>query len=223
MIASVFGTCTSTAAENLLRDHGPIQLCITETGTHIGSLDTLASAQEETPRFAQEKKQRLAELSQLAAEICGAGLSYATKAEDDRLATKFTVPVTDFAKGKDGKIITRCRNLHKAASPLADVLAEYKITPARLKALKQKTDEYKTLSTKPREAAAARKAATKRIPAVIRQATKLLRQRLDPLMVPFKTSEPEFYAQYKAARRIVKPAKPDAKKSGTADQPKKAA
>jgi hypothetical protein len=77
--------------------------------------------------------------------------------------------------------------------------------------------------TKPRQAAAARKAARKRIPVLIRPAVKLLRRRLDPLMLPFKTSEPEFYAQYKGARRIVKPARPDAKekKSGTAGQPRR--
>ena len=57
----------------------------------------------------------------------------------------------------------------------------------------------------PRQAAASRKAATRRIPVVLRQAARLLRKRLDPLMVPFKASEPEFYAQYKAARRIVQP------------------
>jgi len=60
-------------------------------------------------------------------------------------------------------------------------------------------------SRSPREAATEREAATKRIPVVLRQATRLLRKRLDPLMVPFKATNPEFYAQYKAARRIVKP------------------
>ena len=32
-----------------------------------------------------------------------------------------------------------------------------------------------------------------------------MRKRLDPLMVPFKATNPEFFAQYQAARRIVKP------------------
>jgi hypothetical protein len=53
----------------------------------------------------------------------------------------------------------------------------------------------------------------KKAPVVRRQAMRLLRKRLDPLMVPFKASNPEFYAQYKAARRIVNPGSTsDAKK-----------
>jgi hypothetical protein len=35
------------------------------------------------------------------------------------------------------------------------------------------------------------------------RASTLLRSRLDRLMVPFQTSQPEFYASYLAARRVV--------------------
>jgi hypothetical protein len=119
----------------------PIRRCLTETGAHLEGLDTLALAKQETPGFAQEKRHKKARLAQFAAEICGAGLACATQAGDDRLAKKFTAPVTTFADGKDGKIITRCRNLHKTESPQAEVLAEYKIRPAKVKALKQKPDD----------------------------------------------------------------------------------
>ena len=203
MIAAVFGSVTSEAAQPLLLDFGPVQTCLTELGEHIDNLDRLVAIQSDKPGFAQEKKQKVGELAQLAAEVCGATLSYAEKAGNERLAAKLNIPATELSSGKDSVIVSNCRNIHKAASSVVDELGEFKVTAPKLKALKQKTDDYKKLSTMPRQAAASRKAATRRIPVVLRQATRLLRRRLDPLMVPFKATEPEFYAQYKAARRIV--------------------
>ena len=205
MIAAVFGSVTSEAAQPLLLDFGPVQTCLTELGEHIDNLDRLVAIQSDKPGFAQEKKQKVGELAQLAAEVCGATLSYAEKAGNERLAAKLNIPATELSSGKDSVIVSNCRNIHKAASSVVDELGEFKVTAPKLKALKQKTDDYKKLSTMPRQAAASRKAATRRIPVVLRQASRLLRKRLDPLMVPFKATEPEFYAQYKAARRIVQP------------------
>ena len=162
---------------------------------------------------AQEKEQKVAELAQPAAEVCGSTVAYAEQSGDVRLAAKLNIPFTKLSTGKDSRIISNCRNIYKAASSVVDSLGEFKVTAAKLKSLKQKTDDYKSLSTKPREAAAERKAATKSIPVVLRQATRLLGRRLDPLLVPFKASNPEFYAQYKAARRIVKPGSADGAKA----------
>ena len=205
MIAAVFGSATSGEAQPLLLDFGPVQACLTELGEHIDNLDRLVAIQSDKPGFAQEKKQKVSELAQLTAEVCGATLSYAEKAGNERLVAKLNIPTTELSSGKDSAIVSNCRNIHKAASSVVDVLGEFKVTSAKLKALKQKTDDYKKLSTMPRQAAASRKAATRRIPVVLRQASRLLRKRLDPLMVPFKATELEFYAQYKAARRIVQP------------------
>ena len=203
------GSITSDEAKPLLLDFGPVQVCLTELGEHIDNLDRLAALQSDKPGFAQEKKQKVSELAQLAAEVCGATLSYAEKAGNERLAAKLNIPTTELSSGKDSAIVSNCRNIHKAASSVVNDLGEFKVTVPKLKALKQKTDDYKKLATMPRQAAASRKAATRRIPVVLRQASRLLRKRLDPLMLPFKATEPEFYAQYKAACRIVQ--------AGTAD------
>ena len=215
MIAAVYGSVTSNEAQPLLADFAPVQACLTDLGAHIDNLDRLVAVQNDKPGFTEEKAQKVSELAQLAAEVCGSTLSYADQSGDERLAAKLDIPFSKLSSGKDSRIISNCRNIYKAASSVVDSLGEFKVTPAKLKALKQKTDDYKTLSTKPREAAAERKAATKRIPVVIRQASRLLRKRLDPLMVPFKATDPEFHARYKAARRIVKPGSADSAKQKT--------
>ena len=213
MIAGVYGTITSEEVQPLLADVAPIQTCIKDLGTHLENLDRIVAVQSDKSGFAQEKEQKVAELAQLAAEVCGSTVAYAEQSGDERLAAKLNISFTKLSTGKDSRIISNCRNIHKAASSVVDSLGEFKVTAAKLKSLKQKTDDYKSLSTKPREAAAERKAATKSIPVVLRQATRLLGRRLDPLLVPFKASNPEFYAQYKAARRIVKPGSADGAKA----------
>ena len=203
MIAGVYGTVTSEEVQPLLADVAPIQTCIKDLVTHLENLDRIVAVQSDKPGFVQEKEQKVAELAQLAAEVCGSTVAYAEQSGDERLAARLNIPFTKLSTGKDSRIISNCRNIYKAASSVVDSLGEFKVTAAKLK----------SLSTKPREATAERKAATKSIPVVLRQATRLLGQWLDPLLVPFKASKPEFYAQYKAARRIMKPGSADGAKA----------
>lgn len=48
-----------------------------------------------------------------------------------------------------------------------------------------------------------RKGAGQQFPVLFRRASKLLRSRVDKLVVPFKKSHLEFYGAYKAARKTV--------------------
>ena len=48
-------------------------------------------------------------------------------------------------------------------------------------------------------------AANRALPRLFKQGRNILTRRLDRLMVQFRTSAPEFYAEYKAARKIVNP------------------
>ena len=50
---------------------------------------------------------------------------------------------------------------------------------------------------------ARRSAANQALPRLIKQGQNLLARRIDRLMVQFRTSDPEFYPEYKTARKIV--------------------
>ena len=84
-----------------------------------------------------------------------------------------------------------------------EALADYGVTAAKLTALKKKIDGFEALHTKPRQNISNRSAATARLPQLLRQADEILRGRLDPLVVQFKVSAPEFYNAYQAACNIV--------------------
>ena len=154
----------------------------------------------------EEKQQAREGLVALAVQIVGAVLSYAHNKGDKRLEKKSSISATELGKAKDSRLVALCRGIHTMAAPLTQALKSTKITAEKIASLKTQTDDYKKSYTKPRQAIATGKAATKHLPVVLRETSNLLRKQLDPLMVQFKATEPEFYAKYKAARRIVKPA-----------------
>lgn len=59
------------------------------------------------------------------------------------------------------------------------------------------------MASKPRQGVAKQAAANKAVTRFLTKARQILSQRIDRLMVPFRTSAPEFYTEYKTARSIV--------------------
>jgi len=215
MIAGVYGTITSEEVQPLLADVAPIQTCIKDLGAHLENLDRIVAVQSDKPGFAQKKEQKVAELAQLAAEVCGSTVAYAEPSGDERLAAKLNIPFTKLSTGKSSRIISNCRNIRKAASSVVDSLGEFKVTAAKLKSLKQKTDDYKSLSTKPREAAAERKAATKIIEHSGGAAAgdSSVGQAAGAIAGAFQGEQPGILRACQAARRIVKPGSADGAKA----------
>jgi hypothetical protein len=107
----------------------------------------------------------------------------------------------------DTQIVTRCENVHAAATENLDSLDdEYGVTQAKLNALQQKIDAFRTVQPKPRRKRATASAATKQMRDCFRKADKIVQQKLDKLVVQFKESAPAFYNEYEAARKNVGPA-----------------
>src|ERR1035437_9573525 len=67
-------------------------------------------------------------------------------------------------------------------------LADYGITPADIAALKALTTQFHAAKTAPREAVANRSGETDTLPDKVAAVTSILRNRLDKLMIRFKTS-----------------------------------
>jgi hypothetical protein len=96
-----------------------------------------------------------------------------------------------------------CTNLHEEAVAVIDKLGKFKVVPATLKAFKAQIDLYDGLQTSPRDGIAQGAAATKRLVVLFRKLRKLLKKQLDPLIAPFKQTDPTLYHEYKFARKIV--------------------
>jgi hypothetical protein len=72
----------------------------------------------------------------------------------------------------------------------------------------KKIEAYEKVCSKPRQNVAKKAAANRALPRLFKQGRNILTRRMDRLMAQFRTTAPEFYAEYKTARKIVNPPTP---------------
>lgn len=150
----------------------------------------------------------LNEAADLAFEVAQSVRAAATETGDVETADRVAFSRAELVRGSDKAIVNRLETIHETASEVIDDLdldEEYGVDAAKLSALAKKIEAFAKATPKPRARINAGSAATKALKKNLKQVSTLLRERVDRLMTRFKVSHPDFYAEYKAARRIVKP------------------
>jgi len=173
---------------------------LTETEASIQYQVQLA---EGNPGASDVKDQALQALGKSVHEVIGATLSYAKKNADPELAAKVDYSATEVIAGKASEVVTRCRTIYDAANGVADDLVKYGITAAKLTMLNKKIDAFDKVKVAPRQSQVEKSAATQLLTQLVGEAVRILRDDLDGLMVQFQDANPNFYAEYFAARVIV--------------------
>ena len=119
------------------------------------------------------------------------------------IAKRTDLSVSAVQAGTEGEFVDRCKGILADAQELVNEVDDCEITAAQVKSLDNAITAFESVKPKPRVGIADGKSATQRIPVLVGKASSLLRRRIDRLMVQFKTSNPEFYGAYKAARKLV--------------------
>jgi hypothetical protein len=149
------------------------------------------------------KDNLLGVLAPAANEVAAALHAYATETGDDELAAQVDLSVTDIAQGRPATVVARCTNIASLGSENLDSLSDYNITQAKLTALTKKIAAFEKQVPKPRQGVAKKAAANKAARRFLKQGRDLLNRRIDKLMVQFRETQPELYAEYRTARKIV--------------------
>lgn len=129
---------------------------------------------------------------------------YALNAGDATLQKDAHLPASTIKLAKDDAVVgmvTRITGL--ATTHLAD-LASFGVTAAQVSALSAAGIAYAAQIGAPARKRSTSKEATKTIAALIKTARTQLRT-MDVHMILWRESNPDFYAQYQMARRIIKP------------------
>jgi hypothetical protein len=146
---------------------------------------------------------RLVALITDAHTVASAVAALASDTNDASLAAKVDFSRSELVRGREAQIITRCENIHAAATENLDSLDdEYGVTQAKLNTFQQKIDAFRTAQPKPRRTRASAGAATQQLQECFARAAQIAREKLDKLVVQFQAGEPTFYSEYTAARRI---------------------
>ena len=176
---------------------------VTEFRDVIPEIHGLAQVQANGIGAVEEKQAAFEDMVSAAEEIAAATHAYAVKADEFELAVRVDYSRSDIIDGRQTEVVTRCRDIHAAATEFLASLADYGVTAAKLTKLKSKIDTFDSLQPKPRQRIAKRKAATKSLPQRFDTADLILGNRLDKLVLQFKGSAPEFVTEYRTARTIV--------------------
>jgi hypothetical protein len=140
-----------------------------------------------------------------AARIAGLIYAYAAKTGNNELKQAVNFSKTDLIRLKDGEHAPVCQNIHDAGIANKNALVDYGVTTEKLAALQAAIDGYTGEVARPRAAIVDRKVTKAQIKELFKQADAILTEQMDNLIEDFAADNPEFVAQYKAARIIIDP------------------
>lgn len=149
------------------------------------------------------KEQALDAMAAAALEVAGAVTSYATEHAMPDLASRVKFSFSALRYGRQQACVLNAQQIHDAAVPYAAILADYGVAATKLPELGTKIVAATEALSKPRGVVASRKAVTRELEPAMNEVDVLLEREIDPLMVPFRTTVPEFFHDYEAARVII--------------------
>ena len=187
---------TWTKIPALVKAAGELDLIVTGIATQLGITSKQSGA--------VSSKDALLNTVSVAAHEVAAGIhAYAQETDDPELAAEVDFSLTDIATGRPAAVVARCTNIAALGAEHLDSLADYNITQAKLTALTKKITAFEKQVPKPRQSVARKAAANKAARRLLEEGRDLLYGRMDKLMVQFRETQPELYAEYKTARKIV--------------------
>jgi hypothetical protein len=135
----------------------------------------------------------------LAGDLCG----FASEAGNAELLAKVRLNPTDLRGLRDTEVAGFCQAIHDlGVEHLAD-LAEAQVTADDLTALQGLINAYGDTVGKPRQKRTEITSVVQQMDAAFNGTDKVLKEQLDPRMLKFKASKPDFFNSYFAARKIV--------------------
>lgn len=180
----------------------------TQPITQLHSLTALIRESAETQAISTKGVTALKEGERKLLEAGAVKVNNALKAQaaaDNNLRLKAVVNISpsDIKKLRENDFITRLRLIYNEASPIQDKLEVWGINQDDIKLLDRQINEFPQRTPGIRTVKAQSIQATQSIGETLKEASLLLRDKIDPMMLPFKTIKPEFYTQYKATRTII--------------------
>jgi len=135
--------------------------------------------------------------------VCQALKVLAHQANDNELRTLTDVSSSSLHVMNDVELENLANTIKTQTVPRAAQLATLQVSAENLAELATAIDNFNEVKSAPRAATANRVAHTEALGQLIREASDVLRNELDPMVSLFVRTNPEFVAAYRAARVIV--------------------
>jgi hypothetical protein len=180
-----------------------LQAAMTKLDAKIVEIDA-AAQQHETPDGATvDKAEARDALEDVMFLACEALSVVARDAGDNDLAALTRVTRTTLDRMGEEELSNRAAAVLAQANTHKTELAALQVTEANLDEFSDALTEFNATKAGPRTATGARVALTESLPRLVREATDILRNEVDPLVNLFSRSNPDFVRRYENARAIV--------------------
>lgn len=135
-------------------------------------------------------------------KVCSAMLAIATNSSDTLLKMKFNFKKSDFPRMRDQDLYTTASNVYTNALPYTERVTPFATSEdiAQVKAL---ADEFFALLPVNRTLTTQGATSTANLHDTIDSIMELITDTIDPLMKPTEFSHPDFYRDYRNARKLV--------------------
>ncbi|TGE27314.1 hypothetical protein [Hymenobacter metallicola] len=177
-----------------------------ELAALVADLDPTAERQQRATTPAKPgavKKETKEKLAERAAAVAAALLALADELNDIRLHTDSDYTERQLRRQPDADLLRITHNLHQRATDHAQALAEQGVTAQELSDLQAAIQAFQQEQTTPRTRMADGKARKQEINADLREASALLRNRIDKFLIRYQRPEPQFHTAYQSARQVV--------------------
>lgn len=154
---------------------------------------------------AASKTEQKEELISITLDVAGALVAFASANNNTVLKEQANLTYSDLNRLKDELLAPACNNIHDLADANAAALVPFGVTAAKITSLDNAITAYETAVPAPRNAVANRMSVAETIKLKLKEGDEILKERMDKLVIQFKTTEPEFHAAYKANREIIDP------------------
>jgi hypothetical protein len=195
----VFTKYTTDIAGNAI-----LKSCVEEYMTRNNQIgEVLQIQQGKITGVAEQKQKEEMEMIDETVRVAGCIYVFAIDHSNFDLAARVNINNSTLVHVNESKLVAQCRNIYTLLRDNLAGLAQYGITEADAVKLDKEITDFEQLVAKPRTQIVTRSEANGRIKQLIRVQMDLLNQKIDKLMLQFKTSKPVFYNEYKSARYIV--------------------
>ncbi|HAP70335.1 MAG TPA: hypothetical protein DCR04_11535 [Flavobacteriales bacterium] len=163
----------------------------------------IAGQSSNTTGVTQDKTAARDTLNTTTIELLSPAKAWAVFEKNNTLAAEFDYSLSEIQAIKDDTMQGFCMHRLQLINDNITAMADFGIDPALLVSWQAAIDAYTAILESPREAINSRHLKTLHLKILFKETSALLRNQLDPLMVPFKNVEPQIYYGYKQARMII--------------------
>ena len=138
-----------------------------------------------------------------ALKVAGGMSAHAAATGDTRLKMIADITITDLTRMRETDFTIKIRAIYDAALPIAEALEVWGVTQADIDGLNTGVEEFTNQSPTIRNVKAKTKQATSGLKTKFDEGNDLIKNILDPMMLPFKNLNPTLHGEYLNARAII--------------------